>query len=124
MKKTIAVLFALVVLASVSPSHAGYQFKSASCYRNSDGSGSCSGTLLGFRTLGTPNYYAEFFASTWLPAAFIGYTDTYYACTPNDAVKALWPMAMANQGEFYIAWDAHSTCTTLGLYNESSASNY
>lgn len=109
-------------------SRAGYTSQSASCSKNADGSGSCSGTFLGFRNSANSGDWVYFqYNSTpgYVTYAFYAnYAGVFYSCTPNSTLQAVWPMIQSNRGYFNISWDASATCTNIWINNGSYTQNF
>jgi hypothetical protein len=129
--KKLAPVLSLAVLGGAPLAYAGSTTESAYCYKNTDGSGSCYGTFLGFRNHAGSGTYAYFYKHSSGSKSFSGaYTDTstnttsYFSCTPDAATGALWTKAVAAQGYFSISWNTSGTCTYLSLYNGSLYSNF
>lgn len=123
-----AVCGAALLLARPNASEAGYTYESAYCTTNSDGSGYCQGTFLGFRNAPGAYDYAQFQNNTtpgYVPKIFYAsYLGKLYACIPDGDIAAIWPMAMATRGYFNLVWDASGTCHNLWLNNGSYTQNF
>lgn len=119
---------ALMLVARPAPSEAGYTWQTASCSANSDGSGSCAGTFLGFRNSSGASDYAQFQSNTtpgFVPQIFYAvYAGRLYSCVPDANIQAIWPMVMAARGYFSVSWDASGTCHNLWLNNGSYTQNF
>jgi hypothetical protein len=122
-------LTALVVgvIGSVSTdSRAGELDKSFSCSKQSDGSGTCQGSLSGLRNTTNASDFGGFiqFANDIVGASgqefFVHFSNQFYTCTvATPGVRALWPVAAAGRGGFAITWDANAHCQYLEVDNES-----
>jgi hypothetical protein len=129
-------VFAAISLVSVSvpaSSEAGYQYPNAAfCWKSTDGSGYCSGTMSGFRNNSDAGAYAGF-VSTELSTGQTFYASVnggFYACgvlpaygTPTSLVN-MWPTAANFRGLFEISWNSSGACTTLSLYNGSAYASF
>lgn len=131
MMKMMAPVLSLAVLGASSAALAGSKQQVASCYAYADGSGRCSGNLLGFRNEINSTTYARFYeydyGTRYFYAAYTvaGATGpSYYSCTPNAAVAAMWDQALALNTYFYITWDVNGTCDYLALTNGSQYANF
>lgn len=129
-KKMVPVL-SVAVLGGASLASAGTTSESAYCYKNTDGSGSCYGTFLGFRNHAGSSTYAYFYKNDSGSKSFSGaYTNTstsvttYFSCTPDAATGALWSKALAHNGYFSISWNSSGVCTSLYLNNGSLYANF
>ncbi|MCY1020082.1 hypothetical protein [Pyxidicoccus sp. MSG2] len=127
--KTWTPVVSLAALVAAPAALAGYKTESAYCYKNTDNSGGCYGSLLGFRNHSGSNTYAYFTqyysGSKYFNAAYTsGTTTTYFSCTPNAATAVQWPKAMNHQGYFTVYWDASGACYSLYLNNGSQYSNF
>jgi hypothetical protein len=129
-KKMVPVL-SVAVLGGASLAYAGATSESAYCYKNTDGSGACYGTFLGFRNHAGASTQAYFFKNDGGSRSFFGaYTNTSTgvttsgSCTPDAATSALWSKALAHQGYFSIQWNASGVCTYLYLNNSSQYANF
>jgi hypothetical protein len=120
MTKKLVALFALLLLPSAA--FAGRTGAlTSSCTKNTDGSGSCSGTLAGFRALPDQSSWAQF-AYTGdgsFSASYNGLSGTY--CFATSGNIAMWPQlaTMPTTAFFYVAWDANRNCTSVQMYNVS-----
>ena len=129
MKKWLPVV-SVAVLGVASGASASTPIESASCSKNTDGSGSCTGSLLGFRNHSAASTYARFYKhATGAKSFTAAYTPssgtvTYYSCTPDAAVAAIWDRAMRHRAYFSISWNADGTCTSLYLSNNTQYANY
>jgi hypothetical protein len=122
-------LTALVVgtIASVSlESHAGEVDKSFFCFKATDGSGHCQGSLSGLRNTTTASDFGGFvqnandLVGTANDTFFVHFSGVSYTCSATTAgVRALWSVASASRGGFAIIWDATATCTYLEVDNQS-----
>lgn len=114
----------LAALAVPGRSEAGdTSYVSPDCVKYSDGSGYCRGSMLGFRNSPYTDAWAVFetnLTNNWT-YFFAKYNGQYFACYPDAATSARFASAMAANGYFYVRWDTTSTCTTLYVFNESSA---
>jgi len=122
-------IFGLAVLVPAS-SQAGYvAIDSASCTKDADGSGFCTGTLRGFRKSGGANDRATFSLQNGLVTFSATLNGKNYVCGfygPADNTYA-WLFAQAvtqGNGTFLIAWDTTGGCTTNGYTQGSPYSTY
>lgn len=124
-------LVALAVLGFALPAAAGQPQNSYFyCYKNSDGSGGCYGSLPGARASSDSYAYAEFMDYSFNNSGvrsryFYGYQfGVSYSCQlPGSASPALlqiWDEVMTGRGYFDIAWDGTGTCTTLEAIQSST----
>jgi len=127
MKSSIPLLGAAAVLAIAADTRAGYEDNLNNCYKNTDGSGWCYGSMRGFRTSADASAYAAFtstattFSSTHFVASF---NSDFYTCVPSSGspIESLWPLAHNSDLYFTIGWDSNGTCTYL--YVASGSANY
>jgi hypothetical protein len=129
--KKMVPMLSVAVLGGASLAYAGYTSESAYCYKNSDGSGACYGSLLGFSNHAGASTQAYFYKNDSGSKSFYGaYTNTSTgvttsgSCTPDAATGALWSKALSLTGYFHIQWDSTGTCTYLYLNNGSQYSNF
>ncbi|KFE62537.1 hypothetical protein [Hyalangium minutum] len=129
--KKLAPVVSLAALGVASVASAGYSYNSGYCYQYTDGSGYCYGNLRGWRAHAQSTAYTYFWENDSGGRGFYArYTvsgataPSTYSCTPDAAVSALWSSALANQGRFYINWDANGACYSLSIYNGSAYSNF
>jgi hypothetical protein len=120
------ILLSLFVF-SVS-AHAGLSNPNgATCTKNADGSGVCSGTIKGFRNTANSTDYVEFAynsdPSFVTRAFYASFNGQFMGCSPTatSVVSSVWPMAMDNTDSFQITWDASGTCTNIFLAHSSWA---
>ncbi|QSQ25972.1 hypothetical protein JY651_14040 [Pyxidicoccus parkwayensis] len=127
--KALTPVVSLAALAAAPVALAGYKAESAYCYKNTDGSGGCYGSLLGFRNHAGANTYA-YFVQYYSGVKYFyanytsGTTTTYFSCTPNTATGAQWTKALNHSGYFSVYWDASGMCNSLYLYNGSQYANF
>ncbi|MDP9001595.1 MAG: hypothetical protein M3O46_15960 [Myxococcota bacterium] len=122
-------LTALVIgaIGSVAmSSNAGSVDKSFFCFKATDGSGHCMGSLRGLRSTATATDFGGFVenANDTLGASndrfFVHFSGQFYICdAKTPLVRALWPVASASRAGFFIEWDATGTCTDLEIQNQS-----
>ena len=131
MMMKLAPVLSLAVLGVSSVALAGSQVETASCYAYADGSGRCSGNLLGFRNDSNTSTYARFseydYGNKYFYAAYTvpGSTSaSTYTCTPNTAVAAAWEDAQSLSAYFLITWDANGVCDYLAITNGSQYANF
>jgi hypothetical protein len=98
----------------------------AGCYKASDGSGYCYGSLLGFRDTAIYSEYATFESDYFAggPAqSFSAYLNgNYYSCfapRPGNAGAFEWPAGAASR-LFSIFWNSAGQCTVLYTYDDSN----
>jgi hypothetical protein len=113
----LATFAAAATCTASTTSNAGYVVTSPpSCYKASDGSGSCSGTLASFRAAPDTTTYANF---QILPSyAYFGASQgtTHAYCTVST-ITPLWYSAVSAPPNtwFSISWNASGQCTYLTL---------
>jgi hypothetical protein len=93
------------------------------CVKYTDGSGYCRGSMKGFRNSSYADAWATFEADitgSWT-YFFARYNNQYFSCYPNTDTSSRYASALAANGYFYVRWDSSATCTTLYVFNESSA---
>ena len=130
-QKMVPVL-SVAVLGVAGVASAGSTSESSYCYKNTDGSGGCYGTLLGFRnSTGSSSNYARFYKNTSASRSFYAYytsstttAPTSYTCTPDATVSTIWDKAIRARGYFNIQWNASGSCTYLYLANGSQYTNF
>lgn len=129
--QTMAPVLSLAVLGVGGVASAGSTSQSAYCNKNTDGSGSCYGTMLGFLNSAGENNYARFYKNTSGTRSFYALyasssttTAVGHSCTPNATVSAIWDKAMQHRGYFSIQWDTSGSCTYLYLSNSSQYVNF
>ena len=129
-RKMIPVL-SMAVLGGAGVAFAGSTTESSYCYKNTDGSGYCYGTLLGFRNNASSSTYARFYKNTSATRSFYAiYTPAGataaqgYSCTPDATVSTLWDKAIRARGYFNIQWNSSGSCTYLYLANGSQYTNF
>jgi hypothetical protein len=129
--KTLAPVVSLAALGFGSVASAGDTFEAHSCYQNADGSGSCSGTMRGWRASTQTTAYASFYEyDTGSKYFYARYTVSgapspgTFSCTPDASVASMWADAQAHRGLFYIYWNTTGTCYSLSLYNGSAYATY
>jgi len=125
MLSAIALIATLTLLPASS--QAGFWFGTypAYCYKNADGSGSCRGSVLGFRTNADPNayvYIVGWSTAGYSPSAsFSAYINgTSYSCFTSDALVAERVNALSSHTNlFAVSWDATGTCISTSSYSIS-----
>ncbi len=120
-------LFLLGALLFALPANAGAKYESAACVRNLDGSGSCHGTLRGFRNSTDPNAYVNFaYYSNQTPGFNAEWAGQASVCTvvAGSKLEQIWPVAMANSGYFNINWNSSGQCTYLVIDSGSAYTDY
>jgi hypothetical protein len=118
---------ALTTLLAPSHSQAGKSNTSVVCVgagavTGAEG-GYCSGPFAGFRNNSDPNAFAYFVTDNRGSHHFAANINGKGGfCEASDpSIVAMWPMAMAHKGSFYITWDQYNNCTYLQLYNGSDS---
>lgn len=127
MKRVMQALCAAAVVSAVavpSVSNAGAQYQYANCTNAANGSGSCQGTMLGFRNSSNSSDYAWFFFNGSYRSFSAHAGGVFGYCTPNASVATLWDLAMNARGNFSISWDSTGTCTYLAMWSGSEYANY
>jgi hypothetical protein len=118
----------LGAIGSVSfASHAGELDKTFFCFKATDGSGHCMGSLKGLRNTTDATDFGGFIENVLDPSPgvrndrfFVHFSGAFYTCNATTpGVRALWPDAVASRGGFAIVWDATGTCNYLEVDNES-----
>jgi hypothetical protein len=132
MSLVLAVGCALATLSVTRESDAGpVDAPYASCVTFSDGSGSCSGTFLGFRN--SPNYDWVSFGVVVDPNGSHPYFSANYDangryagfyCAADPSMLGAWTVPIASRGHFSIDWDAHAKCTYAFFDNGSKVQTY
>jgi hypothetical protein len=131
MKRFLAAIVAASPLALFAgDSMAGLSYTQQDyCYKGSDGSGLCYGTLRDFRVDADPSAYASFSAPSCFffcsGPTFSAYVkNTYYMCkfpsvTAPLPTFSLKDAVMTRDALFLIRWDAQGNCSELELSNSS-----
>lgn len=130
--KQVAPVLSLVVLGTATVAGAGSTSDYALCYKATDGSGYCYGTLRGFRNHVNPGTYLYFHDNSMgtrsmavgFPLSSPTGTISHFGCSPNSAVAALWSKVMAHRGYIEVAWDVNGICTSMYLFNGSNYSDF
>ncbi|QSQ25974.1 hypothetical protein JY651_14050 [Pyxidicoccus parkwayensis] len=129
--KSLTPVVALATLGLSSVASAGLTYQGATCYQNTDGSGYCYGSMLGFREDATTTSYASFrededgTRSFYARYTVAGSTAaSSYSCIPDATVSSLWNVALSTRGYFYVAWNTAGTCTYLRVSNGSNYTNF
>lgn len=117
-------VLAVAALAAPGRSEAGDSYSyPPNCSKNADGSGYCQGSMKGFRNSTYADAWAQFeidVASNWT-YFFARYNNQYFSCYPDATTSNRFASAMAENGYFYVVWNSSGTCTTMYVFNESSA---
>ena len=117
-------MVAVAALAAPGQSEAGDSYAyPPNCAKNADGSGYCQGSMKGFRYSPYADAWAQFeidVANNWT-YFFAKYNSQYFSCYPNATTSDRFASAMASNGYFYVVWNSSGTCTTMYVFNESSA---
>ena len=125
-----ALLTAAFALVGLVPAvaDAGAQYTMASCSKNADFSGSCSGNFLGFRNNSDYDARAYFYVNSNGTMGFSARLNGIsYSCSVNSAYPAMvdiFPQLMTARGYFYLTWDSAGNCTYTMFYNGSQYANY
>jgi hypothetical protein len=119
MRKLITTAFSATIAAAAltvsAPGHAGSPASApyASCSSNSDGSGSCSGTLEGFRVASPgPTDAASFYQWEGGAGFWARFNGVYHACQKSGA-DPLWiqTASIPSNEWFSLSWNAQGQCT-------------
>jgi hypothetical protein len=119
---------ASAVMAASVVGHAGAgPDNAATCQKNADSSGSCTGTLYGFRHTSNGGDMAEFDSTAltnstnnwYFSATLSGVTYTCSVPSSSTALVAMGPSVLAWSGWFSLHWNSSGSCTMLTLENGS-----
>ncbi len=125
MLQGVAVLGIMGVTLAPQMADAGLKYESATCQKNADGSGSCSGNFLAFRNAVDAGTYVLFSSSASGSKAFWGsFNGVSFSCTADATTAPLWTDAQAAKGFFSITWTSGGICNSLMLNNGSLNSNF
>lgn len=115
-------LVAVAALAAPGRSEAGESYNyPPNCSKNADGSGSCQGSMKGFRNSTYADAYATFeinLVNNWT-YFYARYNNQSFSCYPDATTADRYAAALASNGYFYVVWNSSGTCTTLYVFNES-----
>jgi hypothetical protein len=130
-KKLVLGMFCGIAMLASTSAYAGYQDSgTAQCVSNADGSGSCEGTMLGFRN--APNsafaYFSDDYDSLGVGLGFYAFINNNpYACSvvPGSALEGMLRRnAMIADGYFYITWDKKQNCSGARFRHGSAYKNF
>jgi hypothetical protein len=125
----LAALCALGGVAVAKRSSAGLVIgQNAVCLKNADGTGSCTGTFIGFRNSpGAGDYLgfevkSQLVGTTVKPKLIFGasFAGVPYSCQASEAYLSTWTMALASRGNVTVIWDKEGNCNYVDLSNSST----
>lgn len=130
--KQVAPMLSLAVLGAAAVAEAGSAGEFASCYKATDGSGYCYGTMRGFLNHVDPNTYLLFFEDSYGRKSMYGSypfssptgMSYSFSCSPNSAVAAMWPSVMQHRGYIEVYWDINGICTSMWLMHGSNYTDF
>jgi hypothetical protein len=111
---SLAATVALALVASSASAASPY----ASCSKNADGSGQCSGNFVGFASTGNAAYFEDY--DGYEAIFWARFNGGYYACAAMNPIP-LWDQA-ASLGPtvmFNVDFDASGHCTFVSFQNTS-----
>jgi hypothetical protein len=124
MKKLLLLVTVAAGLLLARDSHAGVPPSTnyGGCYQ-SNGSGYCYGTMLGFQTLSDPSAYAGFDYGSGNIDFFARVNGSLYSCYAPASLYSDFALAIGSQGYFYVAF-SNGACTSLEFETTSYTAHW